>query len=168
MKEFNIIGLCYPGGCFMVDTSDKIEKILDLIYKKKYFVINRPGQYGKTTTMTLLELRLLKSDEFLEKDLRLLFIMFLKPILNGYGFCFKEVQTGAEKRLDIVIVFKNEKFIVELKLWKGDEAHRAGLAQLKSYMKAESVKEGYMLIINKNKNKDFKDWEDEGVFCVMM
>ena len=61
MKKFNITGLCYPDDCFMVDTSDKIEKILDLIYQKNYFVINRPPQYGKTTTMTLLEMRLLET-----------------------------------------------------------------------------------------------------------
>ena len=110
----------------------------------------------------------LKSDEFLENDLRLLFLMFLKPILNGYGFCFKEVQTGAEKRLDIVVVFKNEKFIVELKLWKGEEAHQDGIQQLKDYMKAEAVEKGYMLIMNKNKKKKFKNWIEEGIYCVMI
>ena len=110
----------------------------------------------------------LKSDEFLENELRLLFLMFLKPIINGFGFTFKEVQTGAEKRIDIIVVFKNEKFVVELKLWKGEKAHEEGLAQLKAYMQAESVEQGYMLIMNKNKSKEFKEWEEEGIFCVMI
>ncbi|MFH0735647.1 MAG: AAA family ATPase, partial [bacterium] len=60
---------------------------------------------------------ILKSDEFLEKDLRLLFLVFLKPIINGVGFSYKEVEIGAERRLDIIVIFRDEKFIIELKLW---------------------------------------------------
>ena len=109
---------------------------------------------------------LLKSDEFLEKDLRLLFLMFLKPIINGIGFSFKEVQTGAEKRLDVIVVFKDEKFVVELKLWRGEIAHQNGIKQLKSYMKAESVKKGYMLIMSKNRDKEFFVEKTNGILCV--
>jgi len=39
----------------MVDTSNKLKEIIELISKGKYFVINRPRQYGKTTTLSLLE-----------------------------------------------------------------------------------------------------------------
>ena len=107
-----------------------------------------------------------KSDEFLEKDLRMLFLMFLKPIINGIGFSFKEVQTGAEKRLDIVVVFKDEKFVVELKVWRGEEYHKKGIKQLKAYMKAESVNKGYMLIMSKTKEKEFVFEKQNGIFCV--
>jgi len=108
----------------------------------------------------------LKSDKFLENELRMLFMVFLKPILNGIGFCFKEVQTGAEKRLDLVVLFKKQKFVVEMKIWRGDEYHKAGIIQLKDYMQAESVQEGYMLISNKNRTKDFYSADDDGIFCV--
>ena len=110
----------------------------------------------------------LKSNEFLEEDLRLLFLVYLKPIINGHGFSFKEVQTGAERRLDVVVIFKNQKFVVELKLWHGNEAHSEGIIQLKEYMKAESIEKGYMLIMNKNKNKEFKHWIEDEIFCVMV
>ena len=110
----------------------------------------------------------LKSDEFLENDLRLLFMIYLKPIINGHGFCFKEVQTGEEKRLDLVVVYKNEKFVIELKLWRGTIAHKKGLEQLKEYMYKENVEKGYMLIMNKNKTKTFKKWDDKGIYCVMI
>ncbi|MCL2064876.1 MAG: AAA family ATPase [Candidatus Cloacimonetes bacterium] len=108
----------------------------------------------------------LKSDKFLENELRMLFMVFLKPILNGIGFCFKEVQTGAEKRLDLVVLFKKQKFVVEMKIWRGDEYHKAGIIQLKNYMQAESVQEGYMLISNKNRTKDFYSADEDGIFCV--
>ena len=64
------------------------------------------------------ETKLLENDKFLEEDLRILFLVFLKPIINGIGFSFKEVQTGEEKRLDVIVVFRDEKFVVELKMWR--------------------------------------------------
>ena len=55
MKRFNTTGLCNPKKHYMVDISEKIEKIKVLIENEEYFVINRPRQYGKTTTLTALE-----------------------------------------------------------------------------------------------------------------
>ena len=36
---------------------------------------------------------------FLEREGRLLFLAFIKPIISGVGFAFKEVQISEEKRL---------------------------------------------------------------------
>ena len=55
MKRFNTTGLCNPKKHYMVDISDKLEKIKVLIENEEYFVINRPRQYGKTTILTALE-----------------------------------------------------------------------------------------------------------------
>ncbi|MBU0764879.1 MAG: AAA-like domain-containing protein [Bacteroidetes bacterium] len=109
---------------------------------------------------------LLKSDEFLEKDLRLLFLVFLNPIINGIGFSFKEVETGEEKRLDIVILFRNEKFVVELKIWRGQEYHKKGINRLKEYMKSEGVDKGYMLIMDKGRHKEFTHEKQSGILMV--
>jgi hypothetical protein len=105
---------------------------------------------------------IIKSDEFLEDNLRMIFLMYLQPIINGVGFSYKEVEIGAEKRLDVIVIFKNEKFIVELKIWHGEKLHEKGKAQLKKYMEIESINKGYMLILNKNKEKEFTyDFEDD-------
>jgi hypothetical protein len=37
----------------MVDIKDKLDNIENIIDKGNYFVINRPRQYGKTTTYIL-------------------------------------------------------------------------------------------------------------------
>jgi len=104
----------------------------------------------------------LKSDEFLEKDLRLLFLVFLKPIINGIGFSFKEVETSEEKRLDIIVLFEDEKFIVELKIWRGQEYHTQGIGRLKDYMRRENANKAYMLIMDKTRHKEFTtNVEDE-------
>ncbi|MCK5524829.1 MAG: AAA family ATPase, partial [Thiomargarita sp.] len=54
-KEFNDTGLCIPNRHYMVDNSDKIKQIIALVEKGKYFTINRPRQFGKTTTLFLLD-----------------------------------------------------------------------------------------------------------------
>lgn len=59
IKTFNTTGLCIPEKHYMADTSDKIERIVnELIDNGKYFTINQARQFGKTTTMYLLEKRL--------------------------------------------------------------------------------------------------------------
>lgn len=55
MKEFNITGVCIPEKHYMVDTGKKIQQILNLVERGKYFTMNRPRQYGKTTTLFSLE-----------------------------------------------------------------------------------------------------------------
>jgi hypothetical protein len=64
-KRFNITGVCIPGKHYMVDTSDKISAIKAMIEQGDYFVINRPRQYGKTTTLFLLEQELKKDSRYL-------------------------------------------------------------------------------------------------------
>ena len=62
-KEFNITGTCIPDKNYMVDVSAKLKEVIKIIKKGKYFIINRPRQYGKTTTLYLLRklLRKMKS-----------------------------------------------------------------------------------------------------------
>lgn len=51
MKSFNTTAVCVPAKHYMVDISDRVQKIRKLIYKGEYFTINRARQYGKTTTL---------------------------------------------------------------------------------------------------------------------
>lgn len=39
----------------MVEISEKLKNILKSIDDEEYFVINRPRQYGKTTTLYMIE-----------------------------------------------------------------------------------------------------------------
>lgn len=58
-KRFNVTGVCIPEQHYMADISGKIDSIItDYIQQGKYFTINRARQYGKTTTLYLLEQRL--------------------------------------------------------------------------------------------------------------
>ena len=97
-----------------------------------------------------------KSVNFLEQHGRLIFLSFLAPILNGHGHSFKEVQTSMEKRLDIIITFFQYHYIIELKRWYGEKAHQKGLDQLTDYLDIHSVKEGYLVIFDDRKKKEWK------------
>ncbi|MCP4146206.1 MAG: AAA family ATPase [bacterium] len=92
-----------------------------------------------------------KDTGFIERNGRLLFLAFIRPIINGSGFDFKEVQISEEKRLDVVITFENKKYIVELKIWRGDAYHRQGIRQLCDYLDLQNQKTGYLLIYDLRK-----------------
>jgi hypothetical protein len=64
-KKFNITGTCIPEKHYMVDINGKLQKIIKLIDDEEYFVINRPRQYGKTTTLFLLNKALKKNMDYI-------------------------------------------------------------------------------------------------------
>ena len=92
-----------------------------------------------------------KDTAFIERNGRLLFLAFLKPIINGSGFDFKEVQISEEKRLDIVITVGTNKYIIELKLWRGEKYHQKGLRQLCDYLDRQNANRGYLIIYDLRK-----------------
>jgi len=98
-----------------------------------------------------------KDEEFIEHHGRLLFLAFIKPIINGTGFDFKEVQISEEKRLDLVIIYNNFKYIIEMKIWRGPKYHEDGINKLCDYLDIHNLDKGYLLVFNFNKNKEFKE-----------
>jgi hypothetical protein len=99
-----------------------------------------------------------KDRDFLEKNGRLVFLAFLKPIINGSGYDFKEPQISEEKRLDVVITYLHQKFVAELKLWYGEKAHAVGLKQLSDYLDRQNLDTGYLLIFD---HSGVKKWHSE-------
>lgn len=98
-----------------------------------------------------------KDESFVENHGRLLFLAFIKPIINGVGFDFKEVQVSEEKRLDIVITYNNFRYIVELKIWRGEKYHEKGIKQLSEYLDIHNLSYGYLIVFNFNKSKEYKE-----------
>ena len=94
-----------------------------------------------------------KDQDFLERQWRLVFLAFFKPLLNGKGHDFKETQISDEKRLDVVVTYLQHKYILELKRWLGESYHQKGLDQLADYLDRENVEEGYLVIFEGKKEK---------------
>ena len=93
------------------------------------------------------------TDAFLEREGRLLFLTFLKPIINGVGFYYVEPQTRDNRRMDLVVTYGRQEFIVELKIWRGDKYEQTGREQLSEYLSIRGMNEGYLLTFDFSKNK---------------
>lgn len=97
-----------------------------------------------------------KNKDFIEHHGRMLFMAFLSPILNGEGYCFREVETSEEKRLDMIVTFRRFRYVIEMKLWYGEVYHQRGLRQLSQYLDIHALDKGYLLIFDDRKDKT---WE---------
>ena len=101
--------------------------------------------------------------KFLERHGRLIFLSYLRPLINGQGFYHIESQFTDLRRMDIVVDFGRDQFIIELKLWKGEEAEHKAYTQLLGYMENKKAEAGYLLTFDfrKEKNKQPKaEWVD--------
>lgn len=95
-----------------------------------------------------------KDRKFIENEGRKLFLLYLRPIINGVGNYYIEAQTRDLKRTDVIVDYNGEQFIIELKIWHGDVYHQKGEEQLVDYLEFHGLKIGYMLSFNFNKNKE--------------
>ena len=92
-----------------------------------------------------------KDVAFLEQHGRLLFLSYLQPLINGTGFYHIESETRNTRRMDVVVDYGNDQFIIELKRWYGESAHNKAYEQLLGYMDAKNVSEGYLLTFDFSK-----------------
>lgn len=97
------------------------------------------------------------TEAFVEKEGRLLFLTFLKPIINGVGFYYVEPQTRDNRRMDLVVTYGRQEFVVELKIWRGDKYERTGREQLSEYLAIRGMDEGYLLTFDFSKNKSIAE-----------
>jgi len=80
-----------------------------------------------------------------------IFPIVLDLLVNGKGWTFKEVQSG-EGRIDVMCCYKNQKEVVELKLWYGERGYEKGLEQLAGYLESESLNRGYLVVFDRRDN----------------
>ena len=113
------------------------------------------------------------TEPFLEKEGRLLFLTFLKPIINGIGFYYVEPQTRDNCRMDLVVTYDRQEFIVELKIWHGDKYEEKGRDQLSNYLATRGMDEGYLVTFDFSKNKQnaesqWIEWNGKRIFEVVI
>lgn len=94
------------------------------------------------------------SDEkFIEDNGRKFFLLYLKPIINGIGNYYIEARTRDRKRTDLIVDYCGRQYIIEIKIWHGEEYNRRGERQLAGYLDEYHASKGYLLSFNFNKNK---------------
>jgi hypothetical protein len=89
---------------------------------------------------------------FLERECRLLFITYLRAAINGVGFYHLESEVRENKKIDVIVDYGIEQFVVELKLWYGEVAHVAAYEQLAGYLKSKNKDIGFLLTFDFRKN----------------
>ena len=93
-------------------------------------------------------------DKFKEKDGRELFLLYLRPIINGTGNYYIEAQTRDQTRTDVIVDYRGQQYVIELKIWRGPRYNEDGEQQLKEYLEYFGLDTGYMLSFNFNKKKE--------------
>lgn len=112
---------------------------MELILKK--FMQHFHDIYGKST------------EKFVEENGRRIFLLYLKPIINGVGNYYIEAQTRDQTRTDIIVDYLGKQYVIETKIWRGDAYNRRGEKQLLEYLDYYHLNYGYLLSFNFNKNK---------------
>ncbi len=95
-----------------------------------------------------------QAQEFDEEEGRRRFLLYLRPIINGAGNYYIEPRTRNARRMDVVVDYQGEQFIIELKIWRGDAYNSRGEKQLSDYLDYFDLKKGYMLSYNFNQKKE--------------
>lgn len=123
-KEFNVTGTCIPSMHYMVDTSNKLKETMKFIEKGKYFIINRPRQYGKTTTLFLLSNKLKQKEDYLP----------IKISFEGIGdLIFEDEKVFSEEFLEI---FEDSLLFEDNELVDFLEEQKKSVKNLKSLSRA--------------------------------
>lgn len=112
---------------------------MDLVMEK--FMIHFTEIYGDSET------------HFLEEHGRRIFLTYLRPIINGVGNYYIEARTRDLCRTDVIIDYLGQQYVVEMKIWHGEEYNRRGELQLIRYLDDYVLDKGYLLSFNFNKNK---------------
>lgn len=94
-----------------------------------------------------------QEDTFLEEEGRRYFLLFVKPIINGVGNYYIESQTRDGLRTDLIIDYLGKRYIIEMKIWRGESYNKRGEEQLSEYLSIYDEPIGYMLSFCFNKNK---------------
>lgn len=94
-----------------------------------------------------------RNENFLEDAGRKFFLLYLRPIINGTGNYYIESRTRGLRRTDVIVDYNGEQYIIEMKIWHGEEYNNRGERQLMQYLDDYHQNKGYMVSFNFNKNK---------------
>lgn len=118
-------------GQFVTESGLDVEKIL------KKFVEHFTESFGNST------------DAFVEENGRKLFMLYIRPLINGIGNYYIEARTRSMGRTDLIIDYLGKQYIIEMKIWHGNEYNTRGEEQLLGYLNDYHLERGYMLSFKK-------------------
>ena len=67
-----------------------------------------------------------------------------------------EPETRDNTRMDVVISYCGNEYIIELKIWRGQQYRQKGLDQLEKYLDSRNCDNGYLVSFSFNENKEYQ------------
>jgi len=95
--------------------------------------------------------------DYQEAGPHLILMAFLQRIVNGGGTVHREFAVGSG-RADLVLEWKGQRHVVELKVYRGESTESKGVAQLSAYLDRLGMKEGYLVIFDR---REGRTWEEK-------
>ena len=103
--------------------------------------------------------------EYKEAAPHLILQAFLQRIINGGGVILREYAAGRE-RMDLCVVYKNNKYPVELKVMYSKSVIQKGVEQLGNYMTTLGEHTGWLVIFDHSNTKNLDEkiyWKSENI-----
>lgn len=102
--------------------------------------------------------------DYKEAGPHLLLMAFLQRVINGGGSINREYALGM-RRVDLLIVWKKQRIVVELKILRGPKTVSEGLEQTAAYMDMSHATEGHLVIFDRRPGRtwDEKIYQKEEV-----
>ena len=94
-----------------------------------------------------------RDSQFLERNGRQLFLLYLRPIINGVGNYYIEAQTRNETRTDVIVDYMGQQYVLEMKIWHGNAYNEKGEKQLAEYLEYFHLDKGYLVSFCFNQSK---------------
>jgi hypothetical protein len=86
----------------------------------------------------------------------LILMAFLQRILNGGGYIIRDMGAGTG-RTDLCVVYGDNKYPVELKLWRGEKSVTKGIEQTIRYMDVFGCNEGWLAVFDRRPEKGWDE-----------
>jgi hypothetical protein len=94
-------------------------------------------------------------EDFIEREGRLIFLGFLRGIINGTGNYAVESETSNYMRMDVTVFYLGKEYVLELKIFSdvatrgeqlpSEKKNDDAMDQIIKYLKARSLTTGYLL-----------------------
>ncbi|MDR1981238.1 MAG: ATP-binding protein, partial [Tannerellaceae bacterium] len=94
--------------------------------------------------------------EYKEAAPHLILMAFLQRVVNGGGQIHREMTAG-RGFLDICLVYEEQKYPIELKIWRGEKTLKEGIEQTARYMDSYGCKEGWLAIFDRRPERKWDD-----------
>jgi AAA+ ATPase superfamily predicted ATPase len=95
--------------------------------------------------------------DYREAAPHLVMMAFLQRVVNGGGRIIREMSSGTG-RLDLCLIYGEQKYPIELKIRYGDKYLKEGLEQTARYMDLHCCNEGWMVVFDR---RSTVVWEDK-------